>query len=803
VLLQILIRKEALAQEDSADLLALLPNDEIWNDTLRRTANEKGCSVEDLGSWANILEATNDDEKCERFMQQQRPAPLFVLSYILRHSSNIRDVDILGRIIDLFHTNCRDGNDKVSSPESAGEGGSKLTTQNIKANEYSIFISMLAHHCVRLEPRLLVNLAAAVSSYIENFPDKGQAASAFQERCTLFNDSLVLFRPQSRLHVAQTALPNAYFWEAQRILLSMSDGLKKPLLVDGRGFRAIRDVLAGMPKSGAEVHNSLRHAPTWPPYLRPGDGIDETSDPEDNWGRTVGAGMLMQEAGYSKYEWDEALDILQGMAPDGSPTIQQRIALGDWRRAGKWEASIRATRNAQEAWNRFLAPPIPEAVPSVDAYAAMFEKLVLREAKPNSGLLPGDKAINFPVHRQANLADIEWARQLPPSVSQLYDRMRLNGLHPTGHCLHILVSNAESVDLANRYLTDAAAKHEAYRSLISDSDPDALKAVDAGLVCAYVNVLLRADGKRAWKHFRRAMRIASSKLEGTHSRWVPLIWGPILKGLSQHYNGLRISLAEQLTLISQIAERIETGYGLTLSTFNQLNKCLRKIVGRELRPALEEMRSESQESLQPGSLLTLYNRDTAAKSSSGESSPHQDSDARDGHFSTSPAGLSKWLAGRLKQNFQKLQSREASLRRRLRFNTVSPLDSMASRSDPVQNEHALEYMTALAFVGEFEEMRRVLHWLINEWGKPEVIEAIEALGEPPSYAEFFEVLCVFRLFAEPMLDAKKVTALQNSISSSGLTWAWPNDEAIEGYLIRSNKSLMTLRQVVQWVQHRM
>jgi hypothetical protein len=128
---------------------------------------------------------------------------------------------------------------------------------------------------------------------------------------------------------------------------------------------------------------------------------------------------------------------------------------------------------------------------------------------------------------------------------------------------------------------------------------------------------------------------------------------------------------------------------------------------------------------------------------------------------------------------------------------------MASRSDPVQNEHALEYMTALAFVGEFEEMRRVLHWLINEWGKPEVIEAIEALGEPPSYAEFFEVLCVFRLFAEPMLDAKKVTALQNSISSSGLTWAWPNDEAIEGYLIRSNKSLMTLRQVVQWVQHRM
>ncbi|KAK3179970.1 hypothetical protein K4F52_008624 [Lecanicillium sp. MT-2017a] len=616
--------------------------------------------------------------------------------------------------------------------------------------------------------------------------------ASFQEKCKLLNDSLVSFRPQSRLHVEQTVLPNAYFWEAQRILLSMSDGLERPLLIDGRGFRAIRDVLAGMPKSGAEVHNSLRHAPTWPPYLRPGDGIDETTDPEDNWGRTVGAGMLMQEAGFDKNERDEALDILQGMASDGTPTIQQRILSGDWRRTGTWEASIRATRNAQEAWGRFLALPTPGAAPGIEEYAAMFEKLVLREAKPESGVLPGDKAANFPVHRQANLADIEWARQHPPSVSQLYDQMRLHGLHPTGHCLHILVANAGSVDLANRYLTDAAVTNGAYRCLISDPDSPTVKEIHMGLVSAYVNLLLRADGKRAWKHFRRALRVAATRLEGQHSRWVPTIWGPILKNLSQHHHGLRMSLAEQVTLIMQIAERIEAGYGLTLATFNQLNKCTTKIISRELHPTLEELESKK---IGTESLLNLYKQTTTAKSS------HSGPASRRGQAATAQAVLFKEMAKELKNSFRKLQQRELTLTQHIESNDIAPLDYMTSRRDPVKSEHALEYMTALAFTGEYKEMQTLLQWLIGEWGKPDVIEAIETLDEPPSYAEFSEVLCMFRLFAEPMLDAGEVAALRGSIGAKGLTWAWPDNEAVEAYFrAQSSESLARLRGVVQWMQ---
>ncbi|OAA82050.1 prefoldin subunit 3 [Akanthomyces lecanii RCEF 1005] len=769
VLAQLVLHRRAAEGTAEGDrLLELLPPETEAHRRVEHIEEKRRLSKDSLSSYAHILAGETDNLRCQRLLEYGGHVPIHVLLFLLRPNSALRDIPTLQGLIEFFRLN-------GTNPRKNRSSSSYFQSSN-----YLRILSLLECHIARTEPRLLVQLAEAVSLHMKQLVEAGDSQKRFVSCCRLFNKMLCIFQPESKLLAKQIPVANSYFWECQRMLLTMSETFERPLQVTGDGFRAIRSTLAGMPKNEAERHSALLYAPSWPPYLTPGDGMDEITDPEANWSRTVEAGMLMQEAGFAKSEADDSLDILKGMAPDGTPTIQQRTLAGSNRNISTWEASIRATRDAHEAWARFNDPPTKGALPGVNEYAAMLEKLTLREVGPSSKLLPGDKAQNFPAYRAANLADIEWAKSRPPSVEELYSQMRQAGIVPSGHCLFILISNAPDLDTAHRYLETAAELDPDISSLIAPKiERSALRRVGMGLFSAYISMLAKRDDLSGWENLQRAIALAEARLGDKRSRWASAIWGAILKGASRHHSALRMSHSDQVELILAIAKRIDRGNRLNLANFSELNKSLRKLIRYDLRALANDL--QQNEASAPISspkqpLRVLYDGILHSESSV---TPTEE----DGGRSPPVPGSLESLVEYIKKEFAKFQAREKSYQAAARDNYISPLDRMLSRNDVVRSEHALEYMMAMGYAGEFQEMRRLLLFLIGEWGQPDLVEDLVALDELPPSADFSELLCVFRLLGEQGLGGPVVAEeMQDAIVASGLPWTWPDARAVQGYL---------------------
>ncbi|TFB06788.1 hypothetical protein CCMA1212_000376 [Trichoderma ghanense] len=791
ILLQMMIRKEASQEPGQSELLDLLPSAQEWELRLD-IARRNGHSQDDLAHYLYILEGKTDDMRCERFLERDSYKPPFILHMILRPASRFSRLETLNRLVGYC---CSFYLEPLRHDLDTAEAQAKKPKRTYGPENFNSVMSLLAHHCLRLDARHILTLSDLAVQYIETVAEaRLPQEEIYEAQCSVFNHSLKLLASNYRRHPIQQALPNAFFWEAQRVLLAVSSKLKKQLLVDVEGFRAIRQVLAGMSKNHVEMHSSVRHAPTWPPYLLPGDGMDEEMDPEESWSRSVRAGMLMQEAGFPKEELDDAVDILQGMSPDGTPTIQQRVSLMRRRRVGLWEASIRATRNAQEAWERFQNPPKPGLELGLAEYTAMFEKLTLREADENTTALPGDRALNFPTPQEANLTEFEKARIRPPSTSQLYERMLKDGIRPSGSCLAILLANTESMEMARRYLRDSDATGALYRLMSQEMDVEALKKVPLSVVSAYVQVMTRQGGKRARKYMVRAIELAEQRLGPVQTAWSDFIWGTILKNLSQHHRGLRILVYQQLKLSLHVVHKLDGPCGISLPAFIQFSKTTRKIAKRELEQLCTETES-SPSTVENNALWALYD----------EKSIHKDAMHWD-TFGGRPGALNvfrlfRTSALRMNELFDKLASHEVESQRLLGTKRVAPLDEMMWRRDPARAEHAYEYMVSLAYLGEFQQMAKLLRWLIEKWGQPEVVQALSELDELPPYADFVKTLCAFRLVAEPMLGQGVVASLREAIDAAGLNWTWPDDEAVEAYVdMQEDESIQALARVLERVR---
>ncbi|QLI67754.1 uncharacterized protein G6M90_00g043690 [Metarhizium brunneum] len=804
LLLQEILRQEELQSAGESGLLELLPTLQE-NKTILKHPSLAGHTQKAIGRYVYILRGQNDEERCKRYLEEPTSVPLFIFHFLLRQSSGISDPVTLQRMIESSHAyyNNRRADNTISegNRQSSRDGSEKML--DIDRANFNLIMRLLVHHCRRLEPRFVVKLADSAAQYIQNMPISAQGErKVFTTQCDIFNGCLQILRPLPHVHVAQRSTPNAYFWEAQRILLSMSAGLSKPLLVDRGGFRAIREVLSGQAKNHAEVYSAARHASSWPPYLQPGHGMDERTDPEDNWSRAVSAGMLMQEAGFAKDEVDDAVDILQGMTQDGTPTIQQRAMISKRRRIGVWEASIRATRNAQEAWDRFRNPPKEGMKPGLHQYSAMFEKLVLREVEPDGSISPGDKALNFPTQHEANLAEFERARLRPPSISELYQHMRLNGVEPDGSCLCILVANAASLEIAHQYLRDSPEKSRIIRNLIAE-EPDAglLRLVGMGLFAAYLQVCLRVEGRRAGNQLQHVIRLAESRLSHEQSRWAPFMWGTILKELSRHHHALRISLHQQLDLMLRVMDAIEKVDGVQLSTFTQFHKGVRKAVRQQLNSVFTKDAEKEALAKSPLTQALFYQMCMASVDNAHprRSLLHQGLGQEDSFpMAGAEVLLLKEAKARIKYMFWTLEQRERHAQAYLDGYQIAPLEAMNSRRDAARSDHAHDYMLTLGYLGEFEEMGRLLEWLIQQWGQFNVASAVNEMDEAPPQADFFETLCVFRLVAEPMLGNGRVSTLLQTLADSGLNWTWPDDEAVKTYAeVHHDESISTLRRVIE------
>lgn len=784
ILAQIILRHMAAQGTlENSRLLDALPTEVQLRHRIAQLAEKGGYEEKDIVAFAHILFAKNDNERCARLLRHSGAVPVHIMMFILRPTSTLSDIGMIKQLIDL-----------LKSTTKRADSNDLWIWADKSSKTYADALSLFSNHLMRTEPRLLVNIAESVCCYIKELEASSSTGETHIECCRLFNTALQIFQPKATLLDKQTALANAYFWESQRMLLTLSNTFPRPLQVSGLGFRAIRNTLAGMPKNETEKHSALLQAPSWPPYLTPGDGMDEITDSESHWSRTVKAGMLMQEAGFAKTDADESLDVMLGLAPDGSPTIQQRKLAGSHRKVGKWEALILATRNSREAWRRFNDPPQKGEVPKIEEYAAMFEKLCLPEEPITSKLLPGDKARNFPAHRAANLADIEWAKSQPPTVEELYEQMRHDGIAPSGHCLFMLVSKAPSMDAAHRYLKDAAELDPDISYLMVPTiDPSAVQGLSMGLISAYIRMLTRRLDGYGWENLQRAIVLAEARLGDKRSPWASLMWGAILKGASRHHSLLQMSRSDQVKLIIAMARRIDRGYGLNLSNFAEINRTLQKLIRYDSRALAEQLDAKEVLAGTPSKLPIRVLYDAAFANNAKDDMPDSQNQPP-----TPLPGTLKSLVDYIKQEFANFQARENSYQAAAQDAQISSLDRMLCRRDVVQSEHALEYMLAMGYAGEFQEMKQLLLFLIEEWRQPDIVQALEQLDDLPHWADFSEVLCVFRLLGEPMLGGPDVAEeIQDAIVEAGLPWAWPDAPTMETYIrTREGHSIVSMREVL-------
>ncbi|PFH56380.1 hypothetical protein XA68_16599 [Ophiocordyceps unilateralis] len=745
VVMQMLLRNNVA---EYGYLRRLLPDDEEWKGIVEVVASH-GHERESLHDYHHILSGPTDEERCARLIKCNRPVPEFMFRFLLRNSSEIHSIETLDALIEScpiqFWSREPWGARGIDSPE-------KALVHN--HSRFGAVVLPLAIHTYRLEPRLIIKMARIAARYIEDITVfAGTSRRVFNIQCRVFNKALSLFQPRAHHLPIHRRYPNAYFWEAQRIILNVCEGKQEPPLVDQTGFRAIRSVLAGQAHDLTDVHNVARHLKTWPPYLQPADGIDEMAYPEASLSRAVNAGILMQEAGFAMTDEDDALDVLQGRSTDGTPTIRQRSS--NHSGLGVWTASIKATRNATEAWARFRNPPDAAMEPGLPQYTVMFHKLTLPDAEMDGTVLAGHKALNFPTNHDVNLTEFEKARLRPPSMAELYRQMLLSGIRPQDTCLRILVANAESLETAHQYLRDSTVHRRVVACLTAEyPDLEEVRKIPMELFAAYMQACTQVPATVCYRPLKRAMRLAEVELDPAARRWTPHIWGIVLKGLSKPDVASEDTLQQHMYKAQYVMDRIHESNGMSVSAFVQFCKCVRKLISREIPQLLRD--------LEVGTL---------------------------GWAMRGKGWKGQWIANllpaicpavrRMKEEFRGLMEREKVSQALLGDQPVTALDRMLCRTDAMSSQHLHEYVLSLAHAGELQEMVAALRWMMREWSQPDVMEQMAALDDPPPEGNLFETLCAYRYLAEPLVGVEETEALRRD--AEAMEWAWPDEEAVEAW----------------------
>ncbi|RDA91297.1 hypothetical protein CP533_6334 [Ophiocordyceps camponoti-saundersi (nom. inval.)] len=771
ILLQMLFRNKTL---EYGQLQSLLPNDEEWEGIVGKLTSH-GHSKESLHDYHFILSGRTDEERCQRLMQVKRPVPEFLFKFLLRKSSQITKIETLDALIESCAIQFWD--EKLWRQGDSSIVGSREKALVASQHRFGAVVLPLAMHVFRMEPRLIVKIARVAVQYIEEMAAlAAKSRRIFNIQCRVFNRALSLTQPHAHQLSINRRHPNAYFWEAQRIILNACQDEERPPLVVQKGFQAIRSVLAGMAHDATDARNVKRHATSWPPFLRPADGIDEKTSPQESWSRSVNAGTLMQEAGYSMTDEDDALDVLQGRSTDGTPTIRQRSSNHEG--YGVWTASIRATRNATEAWARFLDPPQADMEPGLPQYTIMFHKLTLRNVEPYSTTLPGQKALNFPTNHEAKLTEFERARVRPPTIAELYRQMLRRDLRPQGTCLRILVSSAESLLTAHQYLKDSTEDAEMVQCLTARTpEVEGIRKIPRALLAAYMQACTQAPVSDGYWPLQRAMRLARMELDPDSRRWTPHIWGIVLKGLSKPRVACRDSWREHMRKAHYVLDRIKESNGMNVSAFVQFCKCVRKVMGREIPRLLKKAEAEAEAEVEVGEMEMEMERGEEDGKRGGKRMRMRKTMTMK---MTQLVPVMDVAVDRMKMEFRRLVEQERVSQGLLGEQPVTGLDRMLCRTDAVSGEHQHEYVLALAYTGEAEEAVASLRWTVAQWAQAEVREQMAGLSEAPSEADFFEAFCAFRYLVEPLVAAEETEALRREVEAIG--WPWPDDGAVEVFI---------------------
>lgn len=807
ILLQMYIRREIIRDwPERRHILDFLPKGQTRRQLIGILSHQ-GYTREDIAKLTWVLEGQNDEERCKRFLELDIPRPVFLLRYLLRSGSRIASPANLNGLIEYIH-NTYDGRKDETTREGCSQqeaNRAKRANRGMDAQLFASTMRLLSWKCQQVESRLCTKVADLAIQYIQNMDTWGKhPGQLYRDRCLVFNETVASFGRRKTKAPPRTFRSLTYIWHTLKSLLSASAALDKPLLLNRKSFLAVRETLMGMDKTQAEVHNSARHAETWPPYLEPGDGIDEMVVPDENWSRAVQAGVLQQEAGYARNGRDHVLDTLQGTAPDGTPTIQQRLARIP-SSVGLWEASIRSTRNAEEAWGRFQNPPQPGMKPGLYEYAAMFKKLFQKqywEGEDDAHIRPGDRDVSFPTKANVNLSDFGKAQLKPPTAGELYEQMLSDGVRPRSTCLEVLVANAASVGAANKFIHDSGENYFALTRYLRWDVPerqDILKP-SMSLFAAYIRCLCAIKEPRR-RNVLRAIRLSATRFEHDekNANWAPLVWGYILQAMSRPHQRYGDTFDHRLRLYMEVLGQVTARTPISLPMLMQFCKSIRKAITGEMDNLVRDMEAGKQTPL-----TTLFLPGDWLPPANFQPEEHQERDELTGTLADKEPKEAALQMGslRLAEYLEDIVSRERGTREILGIHAIDELDQMMARRDPVKSRDAYEVMISLAFLGEFEQMASLLTWLAGQWGQPRIQESLQSYSQVPHSADFTETLCAFRLFAEPMLDVEQVAELRDEVEQVGAGWRWPEDKAV--YLLRDlqqSQTFQKLSHVLLWARY--
>ncbi|KAL0939486.1 uncharacterized protein CTRU02_206096 [Colletotrichum truncatum] len=763
-----------------------------WAATLKGL-EDKGYSPEDVSHWAWILIPNEPDKRVDRFLSRSQHKPLFVLFYLLNNTPHFSNPESLSALLEYCTTWCLSS--KETADGAAEASGSKL---GVTPELFGKVLQKLSYHASRLQPHALPDIADLAVSYVQGIPlRKLHEGKAYKMQCQVFNAALQAVSIPAK-KAPYDSMP--YNWKALTTLLSLSSSLERPLVIEQESYRAIRQVLLALPKTDSERDTATTLSASWPPYRILRDGMEEKANMEDYLSRTVKAGIMMQEAGYGKEDIDLTMDILGGMAPDGSPTIQTRTNFSRHNRSDQaaWAALIRTTRNGQEAWAIFKNPPEPGMKPTFEVYWQLITKLAAKPANPDHNNLPGDGREVF-TYDDMNLSEFEKARVKPPSIHRLIEEMFEAGIVIRGPSLAWLIRQAPTIGHALDYIDhssiDGGLKSNIRRCMESYAvlPSSLLTRPPRDILHACIDLLCRLQPNRTAntpaRHAYRSLYRIQYAFKLAQMGWITpnksgrAPWESILIALARPNIMLSNSKpadndVQVLNMATEVLERAEAHCGLNLAMFGSFAQVIQKTVYFRLSTSLNSSSTGSETK----DLMSLYG--TQSTTLMVPDSPV---------FRNEATGAQSWrrlLSPVFQCNIStKPQTvytllREASNRLKSAWRVLSttgpahgPKVNLLVKASDINT-----YMRTLAFTGDYEEMMLLLLWVVREWSPKMGMDL--SLTDAKRLAR---AVRTFRAYAEPMLREEAVALLREEIlkysrKESKCPVYWPELEEVEEHI---------------------
>ncbi|KAL2268331.1 hypothetical protein VTJ83DRAFT_3177 [Remersonia thermophila] len=835
---QAFLRRQVLlarCRGEELEIERYLGSTKSWKSCLARLERRTGITEADIKQWLWILAPESGDAQLQRFLASRCRKPLFVLQLLLAKDKRIREPSTFVNVVRYVRANYVLADrppDEASHPAYANRGRG-LTWYHFLALLYR-----LVWHCREEWPAGMPLLASLTADYISTMRLGGPCAGALtglQARSTVLNKALGYMAWPARIRPFDHMEHN---WAAQRHLLQLAATLEPPLVIDRNGYRSVRSVLIALSKTKGEAKTVERAAPTWPPYRRVLDGIDERRDPEDDLSRSAKAGILKRAAGYHDEMLDRVLNALGGSLFGEPPTIQTRSLVPAFYSAGRasenvyaeWTAKIRATRNAREAWKVFQTPPLPGIRPTAPVYGEMFDKLFAKPVTESPFLRPGDVKETFPVH-DGNLSEFEIARITPPSPEELYERMRhRDHVRPVGFCLETLIRNAPSRAAALRYLDDSPLQPlvQALRVPVSEVDAEDMRQltrIPVRVFNAWIELLCRlhkrprsekpkdhrgAAGQPRVGFIPEAIALAS-RFQAHHARMAhhnKAPWHSIMEALAgpkilYSRRGSEFNNLETLVTFMKLFEHVTAFHGIDPISFEALCVIIRKtmklstfrthdgniVPRREIaaKGPCEEMlfRAHAHAVSAFATLTEPIPTETPQLDGRARKTSHEEREEEEEKAGGS--GEREHEAGQEELEAEKPWATPGMPR----FNVIGrPL---------------YRYMVALAVCGDSREMVRVMDWLLDGWEHEYVRESAK-MAYHIDYRYTMRTIEYFAEIGKVWVEPEELERIRRKLEElrrdKGCTWFWPEEheglEGEEGALLRDPDLEMDLEMIRRW-----